>query len=366
MSTTTATDRVFNFSAGPSLLPESVLEQIREDVWNIRSSGMGILEHSHRGPLVDTLFEEAEARCRAIGSISDDFAVTFIPGGATMQFSLIPMNYLPDGATADYPDTGVWTKKAIADAKCIGNVNVAFEGKACTYDHTPTNDELTLSPNAAYFHYCSNNTVMGTRFNAIPETNAPLVCDASSDFFSRPLDYDRHSIVYGGGQKNLGPSGLSLVIIRRDLLETQCRTLPSMLDYAQHAKAGSRLNTPPVFGVYCMSLVFQWILDQGGVGPIHERNTRKANVLYSAIDRSGGFYSGHSRLECRSEMNITFNAPTPELEAQFLTEAAANSMVNLAGHRSIGGMRASIYNAFPEAGCEALASFMNDFATRNG
>jgi phosphoserine aminotransferase len=327
---------------------------------------MGILEHSHRGKLADVIFEEAEARCRELGDISDDFAVTFIPGGATMQFSLIPMNYLPDGATADYPDTGVWTEKAIADAQCIGNVNVAFEGKAHNYDHTPSADELSLSSNAAYLHYCSNNTVMGTRFQEPPTTNAPLVCDASSDFFSRPLDFNKHAIVYGGGQKNLGPSGISLVIIKRDMLETQCRTLPSMLDYAQHAKAGSRLNTPPVFGVYCMSLVFQWILDQGGVTPIHERNTRKADLIYAAIDRSNGFYVGHSRVECRSEMNITFNTPNADLEARFLTEAAEHSMVNLKGHRSIGGMRASVYNAFPEAGCEALASFMDDFAARNG
>jgi phosphoserine aminotransferase len=366
MSTSTTTERLYNFSAGPSLLPEPVLEQIQTDVWNIRESGIGILEHSHRGSIADDLFEEVEAKCRTIGNISDDYAVLFLQGGASMQFSMIPMSYLPEDGTADYPDTGEWTGKAIEDAKYFGTVNVAFEGSACSYDHTPADEELSLTPGAAYLHYCSNNTVMGTRYSVPPTTDAPLVCDASSDFFARPLDFNAHMIVYGGAQKNLGPSGVAMVIIRRDVLDKACRTLPSMLDYARHAKAGSRLNTPPVFGVYCMNLVFQWILDCGGVGPVNERNTMKAKLIYDAIDHSNGFYRGHSQLQCRSEMNITFKLGDPELEKRFLTEAAEHAMTNLKGHRAIGGMRASIYNAFPVKGCETLASFMDDFAARNG
>lgn len=366
MNSSVTTDRIYNFSAGPATLPESVLEKIREDVWNIDGSGIGVLEHSHRGPIADQIFEEAEARCREIGNISDDHAVLFIQGGATGQFGMIPMNYLPEDGTADYPDTGTWTEKAIEDARVFGNVNVAFEGAKTSYDHVPTADELTLTPGAAYFHYCSNNTVMGTRFTNPPETDAPLICDASSEFFARPMDINRHAMVYGGAQKNLGPSGVALVIVNREMFAKACRNLPSLSDYARHDKAGSRLNTPPVFGVYCMNLVFEWILAEGGVDAFAKRNADKAKIIYDAIDHSGGFYKGHSYVECRSDMNITFHLPSEDLEKKFLSEATEHSMSGLAGHRSLKGIRASIYNAFPTKGCEFLASFMNDFASRNG
>ncbi|MCH2161861.1 MAG: phosphoserine transaminase [Phycisphaerales bacterium] len=365
MSTTTV-DRIYNFSAGPAVMPECVLEQIKSDVWNIDGSGIGILEHSHRGKVVDRIFEEAQERCRAIDDIPESHEILFIPGGATKQFGMIPLNFLPEGATADYLDTGIWTNKAIKDAKVYGNVNVAFDGSTCEYDHVPTADEISFSADAAYALYCSNITVMGTRFDNPPATTAPLVCDASSEFFGRRMDFHRHEIVFGGAQKNLGPSGIGLVIIDKAMIERACRKVPSMFDYARHAKAGSRMNTPPVFGVYCMNLVFKWILDQGGVDEISRRNTAKAALIYDAIDSSGGFYRGHSRPECRSEMNITFKLPGEDLEARFIEEAAEHSMVNLEGHRSVGGIRASIYNAFPVQGCEALAQFMNDFATRNG
>ena len=362
----TMTERIFNFSAGPALLPEPVLEQIQKDVWNIDGSGMGILEHSHRGKVVDRIFEEAVENCRKLDTIPDDYEILFVPGGATQQFGMIPMNYLPEDGTADYADTGTWTQKAIDEARMYGNVNVAFEGKNCNYDHVPDASELSFSPNAAYALYCSNNTVMGTRFNAPPETSAPLICDASSEFFARRMDFAKHVMVFGGAQKNLGPSGVALVIVQKDMLKNTVRKMASMFDYSRHAKAGSRLNTPPVFGVYCMNLVFKWILDQGGVDAIARQNTEKASVIYDAIDNSDGFYRGHSRIECRSEMNITFNLPSDELTTAFLSETAEHSMSNLKGHRSVGGIRASIYNAFPRQGCDALAQFMKDFATRNG
>ena len=365
MSTTTV-DRIYNFSAGPAVMPESVLEQIKNDVWNIDESKIGILEHSHRGDVVDRIFEEADRNCRKIDEIPDTHEILFLPGGATKQFAMIPLNFLPEDGTADYLDTGTWTNKAIKDAKVYGDVNVAFDGSTCNYNHVPSADEISFSSGAAYAFYCSNNTVMGTRFTDPPSTNAPLVCDASSEFFARRMPIADHAIMFGGAQKNLGPSGIALVIIRKDMIEQACRKVPSMFDYAKHAKAGSRMNTPPVFGVYCMNLVFKWILEQGGVDEIARRNTAKAKLIYDAIDNSEGFYRGHSHIECRSEMNITFRLPSEELEARFISEAAEHSMVNLEGHRSVGGIRASIYNAFPARGCEALAQFMDTFAARNG
>lgn len=366
MNTTTQTERSYNFSAGPAILPESVLDRIKDDVWNIGDSRIGILEHSHRGTIVDRVFEEANERCRQIGDISEDYEVLFLQGGATLQFGMIPMSFLPEDATADYLDTGVWANKAIKEGHYFGNVNVAFDGSSCSYDHVPSANELNLTSDAAYLHYCSNNTIMGTRFAKLPETNAPLICDASSEFFARPMNINRHAIVYGGAQKNLGPSGVALVIIRKDMIERACRSVPSMLDYAKHAKAGSRLNTPPVFGVYCMNLVFEWILQEGGVEALAKRNTHKASLIYNAIDGSDGFYRGLSQPESRSEMNITFRLPTEELDLKFVEEAQTHSMSNLAGYRSVGGIRASIYNAFPVKGCEVMASFMNDFASRHG
>ena len=363
---TTSTDRILNFSAGPAVMPEPVLERIREDTWNIDDSGMGILEHSHRGPVVDRVFEETESRVRSLAGLGDDHAVLFLQGGATLQFGMIPMNFLPDDGVADYPDTGTWTNKAIKEAKAFGKVNVAFDGASCHYDHCPKADELSLSDDATYLHYCSNNTIYGTRYMLPPQTTAPLVCDASSEMFSRPWPFADHAMVYAGAQKNLGPSGVALTIVQRDFLDRTCRDTASMLDYRKHAKNGSRLNTPPVFGVYCIGLVLEWILDQGGLPAMADRNQRKANRIYDAIDRSEGFYRGHARLDCRSTMNITFRLPSEDLEASFLREAENAGMSGLKGHRSVGGIRASIYNAFPPSGCETLASFMAEFAAKNG
>jgi phosphoserine aminotransferase len=367
----TASKRIYNFSAGPAVLPEEVLLQAREDLWSIAGSGIGILEHSHRGPVFDRVIDEAEADCRRIAGISDDYHVLFLQGGATLQFSMIPMNFLGKDQTADYPDTGVWTTKAIKEAKLFGNVNVAFEGSRHKYDHTPAADELNLSPSAVYLHYCSNNTIYGTRYNQPPTTAAPLVCDMSSDIFSRPVDVSRHALIYAGAQKNLGPAGATLVIIRKDLAERTAarKDLPTMMNYAKHADQGSRLNTPPSFGIYLMGQVFKWILKQGGLEALGRRNEQKAKLIYDVIDADGatsGFYRAVARPDCRSMMNVTFRTPSDALDKALLAESAKHDMDGLKGHRDAGGLRASIYNAFPVEGCEALAQLMRDFAARNG
>jgi len=358
--------RIFNFSAGPAALPEEVLRQAQQDIWNIFDSGIGIMEHSHRGPVFDRVIEEAKADCRAIANISDDYEVLFLQGGATTQFAMIPMNFLSPETTADYPDTGVWTTKAIKEAKLFGNVNVAFDGSKVGYTYVPSDDEITQTPGAVYMHYCSNNTIYGTQYNQPPASNSPLICDASSDIFSRPIDINRHAMIYAGAQKNLGPSGVVLVIMRKDLIEKGRTGLASMFSYANHAKNDSRLNTPPAFGIYMMGQVFKWILRQGGLAVLEKRNAEKAKLIYDAIDESGGFYKGVARPDCRSHMNVTFRTGNDELDKKFISEAAKHDMDGLKGHRNAGGMRASIYNAFPLEGCRVLAEFMRDFAKANG
>lgn len=366
MTTATATTtRIYNFSAGPAVLPEPVLQQAQQDLWNIDGSGVGILEHSHRGKVFDRVIAEAEADCRRIADVSDDYAVMFLQGGATLQFAMVPMSFLHDGTTADYPDTGVWTKKAIKEAKLFGNVNVAFDGSACKYDHTPSDSELTLTDNAAYVHYCSNNTIYGTRYDRPPTTNAPLIVDSSSEMFSRPIDVDRHALIYAGAQKNLGPAGCTLVIARKDFLETAKPGLPVMLNYAKQADKGSRLNTPPSFAIYIMGQVFKWILGQGGLDSVERHNEAKAKIVYDAID-GNDFYTAVARGDCRSLMNIPFRTPNDDLDKKFVADALEHDMSGLKGHRDVGGCRASIYNAFPIEGCRALAEFMADFAAKNG
>ena len=364
-----ASTRIFNFSAGPAVMPEEVLRQAQQDIWNIFGSGIGIMEHSHRGPVFDRVMDEAKADCRKIASISDDYEVLFLQGGATTQFAMIPMNFLSPETTADYPDTGVWTTKAIKEAKLFGNVNVAFDGSKVGYAYTPSDSEIkqtTSGGGAVYMHYCSNNTIYGTRYNNAPSSNSPLICDASSDIFSRPVDINKHGMIYAGAQKNLGPSGVVLVIIRKDLVEKGKKNLPSMFSYANHAKNDSRLNTPATFGIYMMGQTFKWILKQGGLATLEKRNAEKAKLIYDAIDQSGGFYTGVSRPDCRSHMNVTFRAPSEDLDKKCVAESVKLDMDGLKGHRDAGGMRASIYNAFPLEGCKALAQFMRDFARKNG
>jgi phosphoserine aminotransferase len=361
-----ASKRIYNFSAGPAVLPEEVLHQCQQDIWNIFDSGIGIMEHSHRGPVFDRVIDEAKADCRKIANISDDYEVLFLQGGATLQFAMIPMNFLSPQTTADYPDTGVWTTKAIKEAKLFGNVNVGFDGSKIGYSHVPSDSEIKQTPGAVYMHYCSNNTIYGTRYNKAPASHSPLICDASSDIFSRTIDINRHAMIYAGAQKNLGPSGVVLIIMRKDLIAKGKKGLPSMLSYENHAKNDSRLNTPNTFGIYVIGQVFKWILKQGGLPALERRNAEKAKLIYDAIDSSGGFYKGVARPDSRSHMNITFRTASEELDKKFVSGAAKLEMDGLKGHRDAGGMRASIYNAFPSAGCKVLADYMKDFAAKNG
>ncbi|MCH2144316.1 MAG: 3-phosphoserine/phosphohydroxythreonine transaminase [Phycisphaerales bacterium] len=359
-------DRILNFSAGPAILPESVLEQLREDIWNLNGSGVGVLEHSHRGKEIDTIFEEAVANCKTLAGIEDSHEVLFLQGGASGQFAMIPMNFLHQGRTADYLVTGTWAKKAIQEAQRIGDAHCAHDGSATLFDHVPTVDEIDLSLDPAYLHYCSNNTIYGTRFDAMPLASCTKIVDMSSEMFSRPWDYTGHGLVYAGAQKNLGPAGVVLALVSKELMETARDDMPTILSYETHAKGGSRYHTPPVFPIHAMGLVFKWILAEGGLEEMERRNNAKAGLIYDVLDDCGGFYIPHSRPECRSVMNISFKTQTPELDKKFIEDAAAHGMSALKGHRSIGGMRASIYNAFPAEGCKVLADFMKEFARTNG
>ncbi len=366
MTTVTAARTTLNFSAGPAVLPECVLEQAAGDIMDLDATGIGVLEHSHRGPAIDRVFEEAVADCRALADIPEDFDILFLQGGASMQFAMVPMNFLHDGRTADYVDTGSWTAKAIKDAGMVGAVNTAWSGKGDGYRTLPSAGDILWSDNATYGWYCTNNTIYGTAWSEPPACDVPLVADMSSDIFSRPIDWAGHDLVFAGAQKNIGPAGVTLVIIRRSMLEHANMELPAMLRYGIHADKGSRYNTPPVFGVYCAGLVFKWIRSLGGLKVVEAMNTRKAQLIYTAIDNSGGFYRGHADPSCRSLMNIPFTTPNAELDAAFIAEAAAEGMSTLKGHRSVGGIRASIYNAFPEDGCRRLADFMAAFAAARG
>lgn len=365
--TATATDRILNFSAGPGVLPEDVLRQVQQDIWNIGGSGIGIMEHSHRAKVYDSVLAEAFADCRAVGNIGDDYEVLFMTGGATAQNHLIPANLLPDGGTADYAVTGYWAKKTIAECKLYGTPHAAFDGESTDFTFVPGQDELKFSANPAYFHYTSNNTIRGTQYHYVPETpsGVPLVCDMCSDIFSRPLDVSKFGLIYAGAQKNLGPAGTTLVIIRKDLLERSPRPLPGMMSYKVFAEKASRPNTPPVFPIYVVGLVFKWILKQGGLGVIERQNAAKAKVVYDALDATD-FYTTPARADSRSLMNVVFRTPSPETDQRFLAEALDAGMDNLKGHRSTGGMRASIYNAFPAEGCDTLVQFLREFARRHG
>ena len=355
---------VYNFSAGPAALPEAVIRRVQDDIWDIDGSGIGIMEHSHRGPVVDGIWERTEAACRKLANIPDDYAVLYLQGGASTQFSMVPANYLPEGGTADYINTGSWSKKAIKEAKLFGNVTVAGSSEDSNFDHIPASLSCSAAP--AYLHFTSNNTIFGTEFSTEPSCpdGSFLVCDASSDIFSRPIDVTKYGLIYAGAQKNLGPSGVTLIIMRKDLAERCERTLPSMSMYKTFAANDSRYNTPPVFGVYVMGVVFDWILQNGGLGVMAERNAAKAQLIYDALD--AGFYKPHAQAGSRSMMNITFNCPGDDLNKDFLSEAKGHGFDGLKGHRSVGGIRASIYNAFPASGCQALSDFMRDFAQRKG
>ena len=365
MSTTT-TQRIYNFSAGPAVLPLEVLEEAREHLLSLPGVGMSILEISHRSKPFEDVLAGAEADLRTLGKVPDNYKVLFLQGGASLQFSMVPMNLLPQGGSADYIVTGSWSQKAVKEAKRVAGVKVAATTEGENFKRIPTQGELTLDPNAAYVHYTTNNTIFGTEFHYVPSVgNVPLVADASSDIFSGPIDVSKYGLIYAGAQKNLAPAGVTLVIIREDLLKRTPASLPTMLQYTIHAENGSMYNTPPVFTIYVMRLVLAWLLKNGGLTAVDKTNQRKAEKLYAEIDRTG-FYRAHAEQGSRSRMNITFRLPSEDLEKAFAKAATAAGLDGLKGHRSVGGMRASIYNAFPEAGVDALVQFMQEFERKHG
>ena len=362
----TTTHRIFNFSAGPAVLPVEVLEEAQRDLIALPGVGMSILEISHRSKPFDDVIEGCEADLRALAAIPANYHVLFLQGGASLQFSMVPMNLLPPGGSADYIVTGSWSEKAVKEAKRVGAVKIAATTAADNYARVPKQSELTLDPAAAYVHYTTNNTIFGTEWHNVPDVGrVPLVADTSSDMFSRPIDIGKFGLIYAGAQKNLGPSGLTLVIIRDDLVSRTPATLATMLQYGVHVENKSMYNTPPVFGVYIMRLVLKWLLKEGGLSAIDASNARKARKLYAEIDRTG-YYRGHAQPDSRSRMNVTFRLPSEELEKKFVKESTAAGLDGLKGHRSVGGLRASIYNAFPEAGVDALVAFMKEFERVNG
>jgi phosphoserine aminotransferase len=358
--------RIFNFSAGPAVLPVEVLEEAQRDLLALPGVGMSVLEISHRSKPFDEIIEGCEADLQKLAGIPDNYHVLFLQGGASLQFSMVPMNLLPPDGSADYIVTGVWSEKAVKEAKRVGTVNIAATTKEGNFRRVPQQAELTLDARAAYVHFTTNNTIYGTEWHYVPDVgDVPLVADASSDIFSRPLDVSKYGLIYAGAQKNLAPAGVTLVIVRDDLAKRSRSSLPTMMQYGVHVENRSMYNTPPVFAIYVMRLVLKWLLKEGGLESIERRNIRKAQKLYAEIDRTG-FYRGHAQTDCRSRMNVTFRLPNEALEKRFAAEAASAGLDGLKGHRSVGGLRASIYNAFPETGVDALVAFLRDFEAKNG
>ncbi len=357
--------RIFNFSAGPAMLPTEVMERAQKEFCNYNGVGNGILELSHRGKEFMEVMDRAEANIRSIMNISEDYAVLFLQGGASMQFSMLPMNLMKKGGFAEYADTGMWSTKAIKEAKLFGEVKIIASSKDSKYDRVPTIRHWQPEEDSSYIHITSNNTIYGTQYHDTPEVKAPLVADMSSDIMSRIIDVNKYGMIYAGAQKNLGPSGVTLVIIKKDLLEKSPKDLPSMFNYNTYYSKGSMFNTPPTFSIYMLSLVSDWIIEKGGLKVVEEINDMKSEVLYETIDTSG-FYSSPVDPASRSRMNIVMNLPTPELEAKFIKEAGIEGMIGLKGHRAVGGIRASIYNSMPMRGVEQLIDFMTEFEKING
>lgn len=356
--------RVFNFSAGPAIMPEPVLQKAADEMLDYRGTGTSVMEMSHRSKTYLAIYREVEQKMRDLMSIPENYKVLFLQGGATLQFASVPMNLLNRGSSADYAITGVFSKKAAHEAQKYGNVRIVCDSKP--YTAIPTPDSLDLDPAAAYFHYCLNNTIFGTRWDYLPDTGSvPIVCDMSSCILSQEIDVSKYGVIYAGAQKNMGPSGLTIVIVRDDLLDTAMDTIPSVMSYANMAANESMLNTPPTYGIYLLGLVLDWVRDLGGLSAMQMHNQKKADTVYRVLD-AHKFYTPVADKAARSLMNVTFRCPTEELDKLFVQEAAAAGMINLAGYRTVGGIRASIYNAMPLAGAEALAQFMLEFATRNG
>jgi len=358
---------IYNFNAGPAVLPPTVLQQAQAELRDYQGRGMSILEMSHRSKEYEVINAQAEQRLMALLGLKGGYRALFVQGGASTQFAMVPLNFLASGATADYLITGSWSEKACDEAKRLGHIHSAADTAADGYRRTPNPEEIRLSADSAYVHLTSNETIHGVQWQRWPEVGAaPLIADMSSDILSRPLDARTFALIYAGAQKNLGPAGVTVVLIRDDMLERAAKTPPSMLRYSVYAKNNSLYNTPPVFAVYLLNLVLGWIGEQGGLAAMERRNSAKAAAVYAAIDGSAGFYRGHAAPDSRSAMNVTFRLPTPELEARFVTEATGAGMVGLAGHRSVGGARASLYNALDQPAADALAAFMIEFARVNG
>lgn len=355
--------RLYNFSAGPGTLPEEVLREAQEEMLVYPGAGASIIEISHRSPEYTAIVESAQARLRSLLGLGDDWHILFLGGGASLQFYMAPLNFLPDNGSADYLVTGSWAKKALKEARIVGDARTAATSEDRAFAYIPKPEAWTLTKGAAYLHFTSNNTIYGTQFRSEPIVDAPLVCDASSDFLSRPMDIDRYAMIYAGAQKNIGPAGVTVVMIRDAFLNKRRQPLPTMLDYGVHA--GSLFNTPPVFAVYLVEKVLRWVERLGGIGAMQAINERKAGKLYARIDKND-FYRGTADADSRSLMNVTFKLGTEELDKQFVAEAKSHGLLALKGYRSMGGIRASIYNACPEAGVDALVSFMDDFESRLG
>jgi phosphoserine aminotransferase len=360
-------EQIYNFSAGPGMLPRPVLERARDELISLDGMGMSVMEISHRSKPFARVLERAESGLRELLGVPENYLILFLQGGASLQFSMVPMNFLPAGGAADYVLTGAWGKKAVEEAKKRGNVNVIWSDEANSFRGVPGDGELNFSPDPTYVHYTSNETIEGVEFKyEIEGGGIPVVCDASSNILSKPFDVSKYALLYAGAQKNIGPSGVCVVVVRDDMLERVPQNQYSSLDYRAIANAGSMLNTPNTWGIYIISLVCDWLRAEGGIREMTRRNQAKARLLYETIDSSDGFFSGRASRDARSLMNVTFKLPSAELDERFATEAEAAGLNGLKGHRSIGGIRASIYNAFPIEGVEALVGFMSDFANRNG
>ncbi|PIC68683.1 3-phosphoserine/phosphohydroxythreonine aminotransferase [Sporosarcina sp. P21c] len=357
---------VYNFNAGPSALPREVLEKAQAELVDFKESGMSIMEMSHRSATYEQVHNQAIERLRSLFTIPENYDVLFLQGGASLQFAMVPMNFLAEGKKAGYIMSGAWSDKALKEAKTIGEVYEVASTKNTNYNRVPSSKEITFEETDAYVHITSNNTIFGTQFHEFPSTgNVPLIADMSSDILSRPLDISKFGMIYAGAQKNLGPSGVTVAIIRKDLLDNANSGIPAILKYQTHSSSNSLYNTPPSFGIYMLGEVLGWMQQQGGIEKIAKRNEEKANLIYDAIDNSNGFYKGHAEKDSRSLMNITFRVADEELEKQFLEEAKEAGFVGLNGHRSVGGCRASTYNAVPFEACQALQKFMLDFQEKH-
>jgi phosphoserine aminotransferase len=359
--------RVFNFNPGPAALPLPVLQQAQAEMLDYKGTGMSVMEISHRSKEFEAIVAEAQADLRELMGIPANYKILFLQGGASLMFAMVPMNFRPAGASADYIVTGTWSKKALKEAQKLGTAKAAATVEADNFNRLPLQADLKLEPAAAYLHFTSNETIHGVEYfsEPLPPAGVPLVCDASSDFISRPVDVSKYAMIYAGAQKNAGPAGVVICIIRDDLLEKVPANLPNLLDFKALAEENSLLNTPPCWSVYIVGLVFKWVKGLGGLPAIEQRNRTKAGLVYGAIDESGGFYKGHAKAD-RSIMNVTFRLPSEQLEDQFAAEAKKIGLIGLKGHRSVGGMRASLYNALEVEAAESLVGFMREFQKKNG